>query len=508
MTSPDVQAPRPLSRATQVLYASSGVTAAIVQRGLATFLLLFYNQVIGLPPKTVATSIMITLMIDAVIGPIIGQFSDNFRSKFGRRHPLMYFSAAPIAIAAYLLWNPPTFSEHGGYAIYLVATLLALRISQTCFELPAFALLPELTNDYNQRTAIISFRMLFGSASAALLMILAYEVLLKANPDGTGGVLARDGYATFGLVSAAIMFTCILTSALGTHSRIPYLRVLPPKRKITFLEGAREILATLNNRSFIALTGAGTFCFIALGARGGLEIYFNIYFWGLTQAQLAVLTTATIAASLLGTIVTPIYAKRFGKRVAVIGVLVASLLTATAPIALRLIDVLPANGTTALFVILVIDMMFSAMMSTIIGVLVSSMLADVVEDAEVKTGRRSEGLLFSAENLFWKMVSGVGVFISGLMLAVIAFPVHAERGQVSPETLRGLALVYVPTIIVIYIATIIFMWFYNIDRAAHEANLRKLAKTPPQGEPAGGEGPAPRFTAANIGEAVANPQKG
>jgi len=487
----------PISRATRLLYASSGVTTNVVQRGLSTFLLLFYNQVIGLPPKTVATAIMITLMVDAVLGPTIGQLSDNFRSRLGRRHPFMYLAAIPAAAAFFALWNPPALHGVGGIYAYLIFTLLAVRLFETCFELPAASLLPELTRDYNERTGIIALRTLIGGVAGAVIAVLAYQVFLKENPDGSGGVLSRAGYFNFGLASAVVIFVFMLASSIGTHGRIPFLTVVP-KRKLTIQEGAREIASTLNNRSFIALTGAGTFCFIALGARGGLEIYFNIYFWGLRQSQLAILTSAIVAASLLGAVIAPRFSRTFGKRNAVISVLVASVLTSTAPVALRLVGWMPANGTALLFAILLVDMVVYNVISTIIGVLVASMLADVVEDAEVKTGRRAEGLLLSAENMFWKMVSGVGVFVSGMMLAITAFPAHAERGHVAPEILRNLALVYVPSMVLIYVLTIACMWFYSIDRTAHEANIALLAAMP-ESEITGEEGPSPPL-AAFVGE--------
>jgi glycoside/pentoside/hexuronide:cation symporter, GPH family len=484
----------PLSLTVKGLYASGGVAVNVVQRGLSTFLLLFYNQVVGLPPKRVATAIMITLMVDAVIGPAIGQLSDSLRSRLGRRHPFMYLCALPAAFAWFALWNPPHLAGEGATFGYLLFVLLAVRLFETGFELPSSALLPELTRDYHERTGIIALRTLIGAIGAAIMTVLAYQVFLREGPAGGGGVLARGGYYGFGLASALVIFVFMLVSAVGVHGRIRYLSVTP-KRRLRLGAALAEIGATLNNRSFIALTAAGAFCFIALGARGGLEIYFNLYFWGLRQWQLAALAAAVIAASLLGALIAPRLSKRFGKRKAVMGVLVASVLTAVAPIALRLVGLMPPNGAWLLFAILLVDLIVNGAMSTTIGVLTGSMLADVVEDAEVKTGRRSEGLLMSAENMFWKMVSGVGVFVSGMMLAFVAFPAHATRANVPPEVLRNLALVYVPSMIGIYVLTIACMSFYRIDRTAHEANLARLAASGPEGEITGEEGPAPQLAA-------------
>ena len=76
----------PLSFSTKLLYAVGAVANAVKLRGLSTFLMLFYNQVVGLPPQTVTFILMIALVFDAIVDPMVGQISDNFKSRLGRRH--------------------------------------------------------------------------------------------------------------------------------------------------------------------------------------------------------------------------------------------------------------------------------------------------------------------------------------------------------------------------------------------------------------------------------------
>ncbi|MGH6996774.1 MAG: MFS transporter, partial [Phenylobacterium sp.] len=97
----------PITFQTKALYGLGAAANIIKQRGITTFLLLFYNQVVGLPPAMVSTAIMIALIFDAFVDPMVGQISDNTRSKWGRRHPFMYAAALPVAIAFYMIWNPP-----------------------------------------------------------------------------------------------------------------------------------------------------------------------------------------------------------------------------------------------------------------------------------------------------------------------------------------------------------------------------------------------------------------
>lgn len=476
MTTADIAGlpPRPpITLKTKTLYGIGAAANIIKQRGITTFLLLFYNQVVGLPPAMVSTAIMFALIFDAFVDPLVGQISDNTRTRWGRRHPFMYAAAVPVSIAFYLIWNPPIGWENEALFIYMLVCLLTIRLFDTFFELPSSALLAELTQDYNQRTSMIAIRSFCGVAGGLIMQLLVYQVFLKKNADGTGGLLERTGWHTYSVVAAITIFTIILISAAGTHHQIPYL-AKPPKRKITLPAMVKEVAATLNNRSFVALTISGMFMNVSLGLKGALELYFNLYFWGLTQGQLALLTVTGVIASVIGVTLAPKIAARLGKRMAAITMFFGAVIALLLPIGLRIIGVMPANGTNLLFGILIIDFMANGAMAIMTGVMLQSMIADVVEDSEVKTGRRSEGLLFSADNLFKKIVSGVGVFVSGVLLAYVAFPQGAKPGQVDPEMLRNLALIYLPTIGAFYAVAITCLFLYRIDQTTHEENLRKL----------------------------------
>ena len=466
----------PLSLPTKLLYALGAVANAVKGRGLATFLMIFYNQVVGLPPATVAGVLMVALIFDAFVDPLVGQVSDNFRSRWGRRHPFMYLAALPVSVAYFLLWNPPEGWSDQSIVIWLVACLLTVRLFDTFFELPSSALAPELTRDYNERTSLISMRAFFSVVGGLGMTVAAYQYFLAENPDGSGGILARDGYFAFSAVSALIIFVVILISTAGTHNRIPYLSQ-PPTRKITLKAMTREVLHTLNNRAFVIATLTGMFIAVAAGSKNGLEIYFALYFWELTQSQLAMLTAVSVAGSLAGVLAAPHVARALGKKRGAILMFASALAVGITPITLRLMGLMPPNGTDLLFYILLLETVLNSGMAVATGVMLVSMVADVVEDAEVKTGRRSEGLLMSADNLFKKIVSGVGIFISGAVLTAVSFPENATRGGVEPEILQNMGLIYLPLVTLLYGMGIVCLSMFNIDKAKHEDNLRILEET-------------------------------
>ena len=109
-------------------------------------------------------------------------------------------------------------------------------------------------------------------------------------------------------------------------------------------------------------------------------------------------------------------------------------------------------------------------------ILVAAMIADVVEDSEVTTGRRSEGTFFAANTFAQKAVNGLGVIVAGQILAIVDFPTQADLGVVPVETVYDLARIYIPVEWAFYLFAIVVLFFYRISRAGHEANLEKLTR--------------------------------
>ena len=135
----------------------------------------------------------------------------------------------------------------------------------------------------------------------------------------------------------------------------------------------------------------------------------------------------------------------------------------------------PENGTPLLYPAV---MVFNTIVVTFIiasSILVAAMIADVVEDSEVTTGRRSEGLFFAANSFAQKAVNGLGVIVAGQLLAYVQFPTQAKLGEVPQQTLFDLASVYIPALWGFYLIAIVLLGFYRISRTSHRENLDKLA---------------------------------
>jgi GPH family glycoside/pentoside/hexuronide:cation symporter len=466
---------RHVDSTTKLLYGLGAVAFGVKDNGFSFFLLLYYNQVLGLPEAWVGLGIMLALMIDAVVDPVIGHFSDHLHARWGRRHPFMYAAALPVAVVYWLLWNPPTQVPPATLLSYFLGVSVVVRIAISAYEIPSASLVPELTDHYDERTSLISYRFFFGWWGGLGMTVLAYAVFLQPDALHPVGVLNPEGYRHYGLAAAILILLAILVSAVGTHGFIPYLKRPPARGRLGMRGIFRELGETLSNRSFLALFGAGVFAAMGAGLQAALSIYINTYFWELSSNQISVLVLSSFASAVIAFVAAPVLSRRLGKKRAAIGVSLSAVAVGPMPILLRLWELFPANGSPRLMPTLLVFNLVTIALVIMSGILSSSMGADIVEDSEISTGRRSEGVFVAANAFVQKAVSGVGIFASSLLLGFIGFPSGAKPGAVDPLVVRALGLAFAPALIVLYLISIGFLATYRISRERHIANLEKLA---------------------------------
>jgi Na+/melibiose symporter-like transporter len=290
--------------------------------------------------------------------------------------------------------------------------------------------------------------------------------------------LNRAGYHGYSIAAAIVMLVSILISTAGTHHYIPYLRAPPPKRPFNLSREAREIRAALANRPFLSMIACGFFSAMALGVVATLSVYFYTYYWELSADQISELLLSAMVSAAAALIVAPLITKRLDKKRGAIWVSLITLVLAPSPIILRQCGWFVDNSSPSLMPILLVFTLVVGTMTVASGALVTSMLADTVEENEIRTHQRTEGLYFAAAFFVQKCVSGLGIFAGGVILAWVKFPEGARPGLVPPKVLTNLALTYVPIVVVLLAISIFCIRFYQIGRAGHNANLRLLHAEP------------------------------
>ena len=460
----------------KVAYGFGSVAFGVKSNGFDYFFLIFYSQVMGVSAYLVSLALMIALMVDALSDPLIGYLSDNTRSRWGRRHPFMYAAAIPAAVAYYFVWNPPAGLEGDALFPYIVTIAILVRTLITVYEIPSSSLVAEMSDDYDERTSMLSYRYFFGWTGGTLMGAFATIFILVPTATVQNGMFNVEGHGQVGAIAAISIFLAIMISALGTHKMIPDLKPPPPARQLSLMLIYREVFETLASRSFLALFLAALFGAVASGVSTTLSFYFSTFFWGFSTEQIGLISLSVVISALMAFFISPAISRRLGKKRGAITIGLMAFTVAPAPILLRLLGLMPQNSDPMLFPLVLSIIVVDVALIIAYQTLSSSMIADLVEEAEIKTQRRSEGVFFASVTFVRKVTQGIGAAVAGVLLTISQFPVGATPDQVPEAVLTTFGWFYVPVIFGLWMIMIACLSLYSVDRRAHEANLETLAK--------------------------------
>ena len=464
-----------MTRATRLAYGLGATANGVKNAAFSTYLLLYFNQVVGVSAAIVSTAIALTLIVDALADPLLGRLTDVTRSRWGRRHPYIYAAALPTAVFFALVWFPPSglTALETGLWIFCIAALA--RVSISTFEIPTSAMASELTDDYTERSRLFGLRYWFGYAGAFGFTAFSLAVFFAATPEYPRGQLNPQGYVWFALTGAVLIFVAMIVCGLGTHNRIPHLRQagsreapMPLRRHLS------EMFTAFSNRGFLAIFGFGVFKFTAIGLYSACSLYFGTYLFKLEGRQLALLTFDALVAATLAAPLAPVFARWWGKRNTSMTMAFFGVCLGLSPLVLSYFGAFWRPGDPRLVPTLFgIGAVYGAMVAISL-INTASMLADVVEDNAVATGQHSAGVFFAASSFMQQCSSGLGIFAAGMILTWSRFPAKLDPAKVTSTMTDSLLLHYIPTVLMLWGIGCLILLKYPIDQTRHEANVTRL----------------------------------
>ena len=484
MTQGDI--PGALPTRIKVAHGAGAVALGIKEAGLTTFFMIYYNQVLGFDPRIVSLILIGAMLVDAMVDPLIGRLSDATRTRIGRRLPWLYGAAVPMAIAWALLWMSPDIAAHS--TLGLALNVIAVRILVSACEIPSISLVAELTRDYDERTALMRYRFLFGWLGGLVATALAYGYFLKSDDPSQNGLLDPSGYSAFGLFGAAMILVSTLGSALGQHRRVVALPPRPPVQRHGIAMLA-DILLAFRNPAFLALTSGALFLVTSYATSIAATNYMMLYVWRLTDDQLAWypagLALAVFAAFLA---VGPAH-RRLGKRDTAVAAIAFGTVVGFLPYAARNLGWWIELGSWPSMALLLSFMTVSLFGMIVATISASSMVAEIVEAHEVEHGTRIEGVFFSGYLMTQKFGQALGIFLVGQIIALSGLGERVRPEDLAPGTATGMAWTFAGAMVLISIMSALLLRRYPIARASHEARLAALAST--GGAAADSQGPRP-----------------
>lgn len=468
---------------TKFAYGVGQIAEGLKSSALNTFVLFYYNQVLGLPGTLAGVAIAFALVFDAVTDPLTGSISDNWRGRFGRRHSFMYASAVPLGISFFLLFSPPAGLTEWGLFGWLAVTVLLTRGSMTLYHVPHIALGAELSTDYEERSQIVSFRYALSFVGFFLCYGIGFAWFFRDTAAFPNGQFNVEAYQPFALTLSAIMVVTIVYSGWGTHHRIPHLPQAVGKQVQLGWLGLvmrmfAETGAALKNPSFIWLFLGALVIFVMVGVDSALNLYVYEFFWELdSRGKLQVLLVFPVGI-IIGSLISPITHRSINKRTGVIIGSIGWAVLQVSPIVLRLTGLFPENGSPSLVYTLVGMRLAQGMFAAQSLVSFNSMLADIADEHELATGKRQEGIFFAAASFATKATAGIGTLLAGIGLDLIDWPTGVDvqsAADIPPDTLIWLGLIYGPVVAGFAVFNVIFNLKCKMTREDHERTVRKLS---------------------------------
>ncbi|HKX45158.1 MAG TPA: MFS transporter, partial [Planctomycetota bacterium] len=447
MTPPE---PSRLPRRTVLLYGLGQSGEGITNHSLTSVLLFYYTSVLGLSGTLAGTALMIGLVFDAITDPLAAVLSDRTRSRFGRRHPYLLASALPLGLCLALAFLPQTdFAVARGFDaqpflfVWLLVSVVLTRSALTLFHVPHMALGAELSDDFDERTRVVTARSLLsvvGSATAVTIYFTLVAVL--ADDSGRDPRLNPAPYAIYGVVAGVLITLAVLASTFGTRDRIA--RLLPPSETFAGLGVLgvmlRDTREALRIRSFRSLFFGFTVCFLSFGFTNALGAHAALYFWHVSLEVQGSFGIAILTGMLAGMPFWKRFSERHDKRptfLTGLGWFVA--FTALPPLA-KVAGLFPAEGS-ALYVPTFLAMGFGLAFAIAAAmVVVGSMMADITDEDEVLHRQRREGIFFGALSFAGKAASGLGTVIAGIVYDLSGLYRGLDPAAAPPHTATVIGL--------------------------------------------------------------------
>ncbi len=435
----------------KMLFSAGDLSISVPLAILMFFQLFFMTDVAGLRPDYAAWAIMIGRFWDAVNDPWFGILSDRIQTRWGRRRTVLLFGALPLGIGFALMWQVPPFTAIG-LTTYYTLTFILFNSAFTFVRIGFYAMVPELTSDYDERISINGYLMAY-SISGSLGAIIFITLLRDFFPDPVN---------LFRIIGIVLGLLVILPPLLVFRVTKDYLS----ETFASVMPYRDSIRATLSNKPFWRVIGLYTMSWTTTSVVAAALVYFANYYLRVSEQANYFVLVAQGSALLF----VPLWvwaAKKLDKSRAFIIGSVSWLL-----VLLSIAGLGPEQIALAYFL--------AALAGAGIAcayVLPWSMIPDVVEFDQLQTGERREGSYYAFASFFQKLAAGLAIWSMGQALALANYinPSAADPLPVQPaEAVQAIRLFMGPIPALLLVVGIIFAWRYPLTREKHKSICDQL----------------------------------
>jgi glycoside/pentoside/hexuronide:cation symporter, GPH family len=447
----------------KICYGMGDLAGNLYWNTFGTYLLFFYTDVFGISAAAAGTLCLVAWLLDGAMNPIMGLIADRTETRYGKFRPYLLWISIPLTVTGVLTFTTPHFAP-AGMLIWAYATFVPVMILYAAYSVPYSAMLGVISSDQSERTSFVSIKFIFSYAGS---MIIGGSLLPMARELGDGN--ATRGWQLSFITYGVAFIVLIGFAFFGTRERLRPLQ----RTKGSVIDDLRDLSS---NRPWFILALLIIAYIFGFGIRGTITAHYFKYFVGSQiisipfggprvvsfVALVSAFNTIGTFASILGVVfLTPVV--RFaGKKRAVV-ILATAFLVSNA-----VFFFLKPNQVGAMFAWNFVGGLSSAPLFALLW----SMIADVADYSEWKTGRRATGLVFSASLMCTKIGGALRSAAAGWLLGCVGFQPNVIE---TPEVLHGLVLLMslIPAAIGAVFLTLAYFYPLNETKLAQiEHDLR------------------------------------
>ncbi len=439
-----------LTRREKLMYGVGDIGFSLTTTIFGAYFAIFLTDVVGIRPGIAAIAIFVGRSWDYINDPIIGYLSDRTRTRWGRRRPFLLFGTLPLVLTFTMLWWRPPWDGVIPLAAYYAVAYILFEAANTLLYMPYFALTPELTSDYDERTSLTTYRMFFSILGSLVAFTIPLMMVGTFNPENASRVFTMG--MTFGIISALPM----LLVFFGTRERHDFME----QEKSTLRQ---SLEAAWRNRPFrfgLAIFLATWISVEILQA----SLLFFIKYVVKREPQNDLIMATIFVVAIFALPVWDWVSRRWSKRRAyILGIAFWAVVQ---------IVMITVNPGTSLSVLLVLCALAGVGVAAA-HVLPWAILPDAIEWDEYQTGKRHEGMFYSLTTLTKKIATSIALPLVLLLLDVTGYAPNVP--QQTPGALLGIRVAIGPIPAVLLAIGIGFAFKYPLDRAQFAEVVKQLA---------------------------------
>lgn len=446
---------RPFSMKDKIGYTLGDLGCCCTEQFRAMYLAIFYTLVLKVNPVHVGILMLVTKLWDAINDPLIGALVDSHKNTGkGKFIPWIKFFAFPTAVLCVLGFVNVSNFAYGARLAYMFITYVVYEIMYTCVNVPFGSLSSVMTDDVNQRTDLSRYRSLGGTIFMTVIVIAGPLFLYKDNQP------VPSHFLIMAAICAIIGFICLMITANWCKERVITEPIKEEKEKLNYLQVLKDIT---KNRALLGVMLSSFIGIVGAGMVNGLNTYlFRDYFGNV--AIMAISGMLSVLWSLIAFVGIKFVAKKFGKKEWIM---------------------YSATFSVIVFAILFFFPMKNPLLFIIINgicylgvsgfqVLIWALVNDAIDYQELQTGKRNEGIVYSAYTFFRKLANAVSGSMSSFALAIAGFNVNLK---VQSDAFAGnLWKTYTGLYVVGYLLAVLVLKFvYPLTKEKTEEMLQQLA---------------------------------